>query len=188
MKIVTRIKISLSLVLIACCFCSAAPQAKEADDQPLPSHFDSDAGGKFSESKWLQLTDQGIKSLNTRKFASAEQYFQAAVREATKAPCMSTYMVDSLVHIAEVCRRTNRKQEAKDNYDQALAMVKMLVADKCPMCESSSESIPVIYGPHSDDLEAWVKSKAVQLGDFKSVTNKRKARPAWYCKMCENAY
>lgn len=156
---------------------------------PLPSQFSADKSNKFNEQKWRQMTDQGLAALNGKSFKSAETFFQAALREATKAPSMSTFMVDSLVHTAEVYRQTNRKAEAKDYFDQALDMAKMLVPEKCPYCKSEKESIPVIYGPHSDELEAWVTAKAAKLGDFKAVTAaKRKQRPAWYCKMCEVSY
>jgi len=154
----------------------------------LPSQFETDKSSKFNQDKWATLTNDGLSALDQKKFKSAEQYFQAAVREASKAPCMTTYMVDSLVHTAEVYRQLNRKNEAKEYYDQALAFVQMLEAEKCPLCESAKESVPVIYGPHSEELAAWAKAQAAQLGDFKLVTKKRKNRPLWYCKMCEKAY
>ena len=158
-------------------------------DESLPSEFEADKSLKFDEGKWRKLTEQGIKALEQKRYKSAETIFQAAVREASKSPAMSTYMIDSLVHTAEVYRLTGRKQEAKEQFDQALQMVSVLVAEKCPLCESEKESIPVIYGPHSEELDEWVKSKAAQLGDFSEVTQKtRKKRPHWYCKQCEQSY
>lgn len=163
--------------------------AGPAEAEPLPSEFDADRSLKFDENKWRKLTEQGIKALEQKHYKTAETVFQAAVREASKSPAMSTYMIDSLVHTAEVYRVTGKKQEAKEQMDQALQLVSVLVAEKCPLCESEKESIPVIYGPHSEELDEWVKSKAAQLGDFSEVTQKtRKKRPHWYCKQCEKSY
>lgn len=162
---------------------------RSADGSEIPSEFDSDKSLKFDEEKWRKYTEQGMSSLEKKRFHSAEACFQAAVREASKAPCMSTFMIDSLVHTAEVCKETGRSEEARDYFDQALALVGILKADKCPLCESSEDSVPVIYGPHSNELDEWVKNKTAQLGDFKAVTQKgRKMRPAWYCKTCDQAY
>ena len=177
--------------LSAALFCVAGVQSPTfAKDEPeqLPSQFDVDKSTKFNESKWRTFTNDGIAALDAKKFDIAEQYFQAAVRESSKASSMSTYMIDSLVHTAEVFRLTDRKEEAHQYFDQALDLVSMLKADNCPLCKSNSDSIPVIYGPHSEELEAWAKSKAAELGDFKAVTQKRKKRPSWYCKKCEQAY
>lgn len=155
----------------------------------LPSDFDSDHSFKFDEAKWRKLTEQGVSAMEKKRYKAAEACFQAAVRESSKAPCMSTYMIDSLVHSAEICKLSGRPEEGKDYFDQALQLVGILQADKCPLCESSEDSIPVIYGPHSAELDEWVKNKAAQLGDFKAVTEKgRKKRPAWYCKTCDTAY
>ncbi len=161
--------------------------AKDKTGAP-PSQFDADKSTKFNEEKWRTLTNDGIAAMDAKKFDSAEQYFEAAVREASKSPSMSTFMIDSLVHTAEVYRQTNRKEEAKQYFDQALDLVSMLKADNCPLCKSNADSIPVIYGPHSEELESWAKAKAAELGDFKAVTQKRKKRPSWYCKTCEQAY
>ncbi len=179
----------MSLLLLLATSSSSFLLAHSKDSNaPLPSQFDNDKSSKFSEDKWRSLTNQGIASLDKKQLSSAEQYFQAAVREASKSPKMTTYMIDSLVHNAEVCKQSNRKEEAKQYFDQALELVKMLEAEKCPLCESNKESVPMIYGPHSEELAAWAKDKAAQLGDFSAVTEKRKKRPIWYCKQCEKAY
>lgn len=158
-------------------------------DFSVPSEFESDHQMKFDEGKWRKLTDQGLQALEHKQYKSAESCFQAAVREASKASSMSTFMIDSLVHTAEVYRLTGRKSEAKDTFDQALQLVGCLIPEKCPLCGSEKDSVPVIYGPHSDELDQWVKSKAAQLGDFAEVTKKgRKYRPEWYCKTCEKSY
>lgn len=163
-------------------------QTKAKDkEESLPSNFDQDKSDKFSLKKWRSLTDDGIATLEKKNLQSAEQFFQAAVREASKAPTMSPYMIDSLVHTAEVYRLSGRKAEAKECFEQALMLVKALVADKCPLCEETKESVPILYAPHSEELEAWVKDKSARLGDFKSVT-KPKDRPLWYCNQCDKEY
>ncbi len=189
---------AVSVVLLSCALSSFYVQSAETKNKnkqdgrsavSLPSDFEEDRSFKFDEDKWRRLTDQGISAMNKKRYKSAESCFQAAVRESSKAPCMSTFMIDSLVHEAEVCKLSGRSDESKDYFEQALQLVGMLQADKCPLCESAEDSIPVIYGPHSEELDEWVKNKAAQLGDFKDVTKKgRKSRPAWYCKTCDTAY
>ncbi|MBX9689442.1 MAG: hypothetical protein K2X27_22220 [Candidatus Obscuribacterales bacterium] len=89
----------------------------------------------------------------------------------------------------EVYRLTDRKHEAKEALDQALGLVAMLQAEKCPLCEESNQSIPMIYAPHSEELAEWVKGKSAELGDFKELTSaKRKCRAIWYCTKCETGY
>jgi hypothetical protein len=161
----------------------------KAQELAVPSEFESDHQLNFDEAKWRKLTDQGLAALNEKRYKSAESCFHAAVREASKAPCMSTFMIDSLVHTAEVYRQTGRKTEAKETFDQALQFVSTLVPEKCPLCKQTKDSVPVIYGPHSEELDQWLQTKAAQLGDFSQVTKKgRKSRPEWYCKKCQKAY
>lgn len=154
----------------------------------LPSQFDLDKSEKFDEKKWRSLTEQGIEALDKKMMQSAEQFFQAAVREASKASDMSPYMIDSLVHTSEVYRLTKRTAEAKESLEQASMLLKCLVAEKCPLCEETKSSVPMLYAPHTEELEAWVKDQQVRLADFKSVTQPRKQRPVWYCMQCEKAY
>jgi hypothetical protein len=188
------LRLFISLLAVAGIAAPAFAEDKQAhshkhDNAAPPSQFDADKSSKFNEAKWRTLTNDGIAALDQKKYESADKYFQAAVREASKSSLMSTFMIDSLVHTAEVYRLTDRKDEAKETFDQALALVRTLVPEKCPLCGSEKDSVPVIYGPHSEELDEWIKAKAVQMGDFTDVTKKgRKNRPEWYCQTCEKAY